>query len=66
MALDEALARTGRVAGLRYFGGLSVEETAEVMGISAKTVKRVRKMAKARLYAALTGEQDCTGPSLAG
>jgi RNA polymerase sigma factor (TIGR02999 family) len=65
LALDEALgslsridARKGRVVELRYFGGLSVEETAEVMGVSPETVKRDWKMAKAWLFAALTGEQD--------
>jgi hypothetical protein len=33
-------ARKGRVVELRYFGGLSVEETAEVLGISPETAKR--------------------------
>ncbi len=63
VALDEALqslskidGRKGRVVELRYFGGLSVEETAEVLGVSAETVKRDWKMAKAWLFAALTGE----------
>ena len=67
LALDEALeslsridARKGRVVELRYFGGLSVEETAEVLGISPETVKRDWKMAKAWLFAALTREQDDT------
>jgi RNA polymerase sigma-70 factor, ECF subfamily len=47
LALDEALlalskidARKGRVVELRYFGGLSVEETAEVLEISPETAKR--------------------------
>jgi RNA polymerase sigma factor (TIGR02999 family) len=69
LALDEALeslskidARKERVVALRYYGGLSVEETAEVMGISAETVKRDWKMAKAWLFAALTAEQDQTAP----
>jgi DNA-directed RNA polymerase specialized sigma24 family protein len=48
------------VVELRYFGGLSVEETAEVLGISPETVKRDWKMAKAWLYGVLTGEQDHT------
>ena len=68
LALDEALeslskidARKGRVVELRYFGGLSVEETAEVMEISPKTVKRDWKMAKAWLFGALTGEQVHAG-----
>lgn len=64
LALDRALeslskidARKGRVVELRYFGGLSVEETAQLLGISAKTAKRDWNMAKAWLFAALTGEQ---------
>ena len=64
LALDDALAslskldaRKGRVVELRYFGGLSVEETAEALGISPETVKRDWKMAKTWLFAALTGEQ---------
>jgi RNA polymerase sigma factor (TIGR02999 family) len=65
LALDQALsslstidARKGRVVELRYFGGLSVEETAEVLGISPETAKRDWKMAKAWLFAQLTGEKD--------
>ena len=64
LALDEALlalskidARKGRVVELRYFGGLSVEETAEVLEISPETAKRDWKMAKAWLFSALTGQQ---------
>jgi RNA polymerase sigma factor (TIGR02999 family) len=49
--LDE---RQGRVVELRYFGGLSVEETAEVMGTSPATVKRDWTVAKAWLYRELT------------
>jgi RNA polymerase sigma-70 factor (ECF subfamily) len=62
LALDEALAslfkldpRKGRVVELRYFGGLSVEETAEVLGISPETAKRDWKMAKTWLFSELTG-----------
>src|ERR1700693_4599523 len=54
--LDELLTRLtamdpqqGRVVELRFFGGLSVDETAELMGISAPTVKRDWAMAKAWL-----------------
>lgn len=54
--LDEALERLSvidprksRVVELRYFGGLSVDETAEVLGVSAVTVIRDWKMAKAWL-----------------
>jgi RNA polymerase sigma factor (TIGR02999 family) len=61
LALDEALtslsrtdARKGRVVELRYFGGLSVEETAEVLGISPETAKRDWRMAKAWLFNALS------------
>jgi RNA polymerase sigma factor (TIGR02999 family) len=65
LALDSALeslskidSRKGRVVELRYFGGLSLEETAEVLGISLKTAKRDWKMAKTWLFTVLTGEQD--------
>jgi RNA polymerase sigma-70 factor (ECF subfamily) len=67
LALDEALAslskidpRKGRVVELRYFSGLSVEETAEVVGISPETAKRDWKMAKAWLFAELSGKRDRT------
>jgi RNA polymerase sigma-70 factor (ECF subfamily) len=57
VALDEALAqldrhdkRKSQVVELRYFGGLSVEEIAEVLRISPITVKRDWAMAKAWLY----------------
>ena len=48
--LDE---RKSRIVELRYFGGLSVEETAEAMGLSAITIKREWLKAKAWLYDAL-------------
>ncbi len=57
VALDEALKRLAvederksRVVELRYFGGLSVEETAEVLNVSAITVMRDWKFAKAWLH----------------
>src|SRR5712691_4626682 len=60
-ALDEALTslskidpRKGRVVELRYFGGLSVEECAEVLGISPETVMRDWRLAKAWLFRELT------------
>jgi RNA polymerase sigma-70 factor (ECF subfamily) len=69
LALDEALdalsrldERKGRVVKLRYFGGLTVEETADVMGISPETVKRDWKMSKAWLLAAITEKGDDSGP----
>ena len=53
LAVDQVLARLteldprqARVAELRYFGGLSVEETAEALGIATRTVKREWAMAK--------------------
>jgi RNA polymerase sigma factor (TIGR02999 family) len=60
VALDEAMnelaaldPRRSRVVELRYFGGLSVEETAEVLKISPETVMRDWKRAKAWLYTEL-------------
>jgi len=57
VALDEALTRLtdlsprqSRVVELRFFGGLSAEEIAEVLGVSVKTVKRDWNVAKAWLY----------------
>lgn len=57
VALDEALKklatldpRQSRIVELRYFGGLTIEETAEVVGISPATIKREWSMAKAWLH----------------
>ena len=62
VALDDALTvladrapRKARVVELRFFGGLSVDETAEVLGVSAITVMREWKSAKAWLYRELAG-----------
>ena len=55
--LAEIDSRKSRVVELRYFGGLSLEETAEVLGVSQETAKRDWKMARAWLYTQLTGEQ---------
>ena len=61
VALDEALERLatvdpqqGRVVELRFFAGLSVEETAEALGVSPATVKRDWATAKLWLYNELT------------
>ncbi len=61
VALDEALARLSatdprksQVVELRYFGGMSVEETAEILGISHKTVMREWVTARAWLYRELS------------
>jgi RNA polymerase sigma factor (TIGR02999 family) len=63
VAVDEALQRLAaideqqsRVVELRFFSGLTVEETAEVMGISPATVKRDWSMAKAWLHRELSGD----------
>jgi RNA polymerase sigma factor (TIGR02999 family) len=57
VALDDALTRLAvldpqqsRIVELRFFGGLTIEETAEVLGVSPATVKRDWSMAKAWLY----------------
>ncbi len=42
--------RQSRIVELRFFGGLTVEQTADMLGISAKTVKRDWSMAKAWLH----------------
>lgn len=59
--LDEALdrlaeldARQARVVELKYFGGLSIEETAEVLGVSNATVKREWNIARTWLRAELS------------
>jgi RNA polymerase sigma factor (TIGR02999 family) len=52
-ALDE---RQARVVELRYFGGLTIEETAEVIGISAATVKREWEVARLWLRRRLRGD----------
>src|SRR5690606_31446625 len=61
LALDEALKRLAaidpeqtRIVELRYFGGLTVEETADVVGVSPATVKRQWAMARAWLKRALS------------
>ena len=71
LALDEALGRLAsmdadlaRVVELRYFGGLTVEDVAEVMGTSPATVKRQWSLARAWLKRALDGDVAATtGPS---
>jgi len=47
-------AQQARVVELRYFGGLTVDETAVVLGISPSTVSREWTLAKAWLYAELS------------
>lgn len=50
-------ARLGQVVELRFFGGLSVEETAQVLRISPRTVKEDWRKARAFLYRALIQEE---------
>jgi RNA polymerase sigma-70 factor (ECF subfamily) len=63
LALDRALdglaavdPRKAKVIELRFFGGLSVEETAEVLHVSPDTIKRDWRLAKLRLLRALDGD----------
>ena len=62
IALDEALElakldrRKSRVVELRYFGGLSLEETAEVLEVSLMTVRRDWRAAKAWLFRRMKAE----------
>jgi RNA polymerase sigma factor (sigma-70 family) len=51
--LDE---RQAKMVELRYFGGLTVEETAEALDISPATVKRLWTLARAWLHRELMGE----------
>jgi len=64
LALDEALERLAaqdslksQIVELRYFGGLTIKETAEFLTLSQRTVEREWTMAKAWLYLAVRGEE---------
>lgn len=70
VALDEALKilaemdeRKSRVVEMRYFGGLTVEETAQVLGVSDKTVIRDWNLAKAWLYQQLNRAGGTENPA---
>ncbi|HTP69157.1 MAG TPA: sigma-70 family RNA polymerase sigma factor [Dongiaceae bacterium] len=63
IVLDQALqdltaldAQQGRIVELRFFGGLTIEDTSEVLGISPATVKREWVTARAWLFRAMTGQ----------
>ena len=65
VALDEALnalksidERKSDVVELRYFGGLNVEQTAEVLKVSPETVKRDWRLAKVWLLKQMSGEHS--------
>lgn len=71
LALDEALNKLAeidpeqsRIVELRYFGGLTIEETAEVMNASPATIKREWAMARAWLHQALTNNGPDVSPSI--
>lgn len=74
VALDEALRalevvdpQKGRIVELRYFAGLTIDETAEVLKISPRTVRREWRRAKAWLYRMISeGGGDETRPLAAG
>ena len=68
IAINDALidleawdARKGKIVELRFFGGLNIEETAEVMKISPTTVQREWRAAKAWLHRALTEGTNVEG-----
>jgi len=54
-AFDE---RKSRIAELKFFGGLSLEETGEAVGLSVATVEREWQAARAWLFKALSGRRD--------
>jgi RNA polymerase sigma factor (TIGR02999 family) len=67
LALDEAMARleainpeAGKVVRLRFYGGLTVDQTAEAAGISPRTVKRQWTFARAWLFRQLSSRDQPT------
>ena len=61
LRLEKLNSRQGRIVELRYFGGLTMDETAEVLRVSPKTVMREWNFAKAWLYGELKERQDDSG-----
>jgi RNA polymerase sigma factor (TIGR02999 family) len=68
ISLDSALTllsmldpKQAQLVELRFFGGLSVEETAEVMGVSSATIKRSWSSARAFLHREMTGGNSDAG-----
>ena len=64
LALDEALARLREqhprradLVQLRFYGGLSTTEAAEILGVSRRTVEREWRFVRARLHLELSGEE---------
>jgi RNA polymerase sigma-70 factor, ECF subfamily len=73
LAVDECLERLAkidprqaRIVKLRFFGGLTNEEAAEVLGVSLNTVKRDLSLAKAWLYAELKERHGITTKKMGG
>lgn len=61
--LERLDSQKGKIVELRYFGGLSIDQTAEVMNVSPRTVRREWQRAKAWLYRLMTeGIEDETRP----
>jgi len=59
--LAERDARLAKTVELRFFGGLTDEETADVLGVSSRTVKRDWQVARAWLHGELSGGRDDDG-----
>ena len=71
LALDEAMERLKRdhprkhqVVMLRFFAGLTAEQTAEMLGTTSRTVERDWRFARASLYQDLEGEADGDGDAV--
>lgn len=60
--LAEKHARAAQVVEMRYFGGLTFDEAAHVLGIDPRTAKRDWQLARAWLYTAISGEGNDSGP----
>jgi len=70
IALDKALnelatfdPQQSRLIEMRYFGGMTIEETAEALGLSPATVKREWALARAWLYKSITGTDEPDEPN---
>lgn len=73
LGLDEALERLAhahpekaRVVEMRFFGGLTTEEVAEVLGVTTRTAERYWQYARAWLYREIAGQSDGPPPPQAG
>ena len=62
-ALEEETFEHARLVECRFFGGMTITETAEALGISPTSVKRKWRFAQAWLHRYMAGEGDPTGPS---